>query len=583
MRHEKKMVRGASCAVAACVLAACGPGDSTPPQPPTANSQHVATPEDASVSGMVTGIAAHGNPLSFVVWNQPEHGEVTLNSFTGEFTYTPRPNFNGTDHFTFESVEKGQRSYQAPVTIDVQSVNDPIALAAIPDMMNSAETFATVYALAVDDVDDDAHSVVVASDNPDVAMVSSSGLDRTISISPGARGKARVHVMVSDGSYLAERDFEFTVGDVTKTREFAADMSAGETITLQNTIDQPITLTLEHNGFPMFQSDEEMARFVADMKAEYAGEPFERKLWRFMRDNVYHNVPLNADQWLNDPWAVVSSQGWGLCSHVSAAFVRLAKASGYEARIWGLTGHVVPEIKVGNDWQMFDPDLAVYYFDHDSKLAGVTQLAEDPGLIAAPVNAVFAASDYNWPYSTVVADIYGSTDDNYIADAVFLPKSAAKYQPLVLPAGARFTYPGRWTPTVLGMDGDTPREVPYYLQGNLVLPAGATGNVVMPWMIWEIRGEGRVRVLDHDYDIGSPELATVLQRPGKQIADIELLSSSTDVQFIFFINAMRYGLDARNSVLIHGKDVWAVSVEKRNLRIDFQAQTSGYEFEKPRF
>jgi hypothetical protein len=167
-----------------------------------------------------------------------------------------------------------------------------------------------------------------------------------------------------------------------------------------------------------------------------------------MRDNAYHNVPLNADRWLNDPWAVVNSLGWGLCNHVSAAYVRIARAAGYEARIWGLTGHVVPEIKVDNDWQMFDPDLAVYYFDRNQKLAGVTQLTEDPGLIAAPVNAVFAASDYNWPYSSAVAEIYGSTDDNYIADDVFIPESPARYQPLVLPPGARFTYPGRWTPTV---------------------------------------------------------------------------------------------------------------------------------------
>ena len=583
MRLEEKIVLGAGCAIAACMLAACGPGDSTPPEPPTATSQNVATSEDAPVSGIVTGTAAHGNPLTFVVWNQPEHGEVTLNTFTGEFVYTPQPDFNGTDHFTFESVEKGLRSYHAPVTVEVQSVNDPLALATIPDMMNSAETFATVYALPVEDVDDDAHSITVTSENPEVATVTSNGVDRTISITPGERGKARVHVTVSDGSYLVEREFEFTVGDVTKSREITADMTAGEAITLRNTVDQPITLTLEHNGFPMFQSEDEMARFVIDMKAEYEGEPFERKLWRFMRDNAYHNVPLNSDKWLNDPWAIVNSQGWGLCSHVSAAYVRIARAAGYEARIWGLTGHVVPEIEVDNHWEMFDPDLAVYYFDHDQKLAGVTQLAEDPGLIALPVGAVFAASDYNWPYSSEVAGMYGSTDDNYLADDIFIPAAPSRYQPLVLPPGARFTYPGRWTPSVTGVDGTTPYEVPYYLQGSLVLPSGASVNVVMPWMIWEIRGQGRVRVLGNEYDIGSPELVTVLQRPREQIAEIELLSSSTDVQFIFFINAMRYGLDGKNSVRIHGKDVWAIDVSKRTLRTESQAQAIAYEFRKPRF
>ena len=150
----------------------------------------MATYEDASVSGFVTGTAAHGNPVTFVVWHQPEHGEVSLNSLTGEFVYTPRPNFNGSDRFTYQSIEKGLRSYDVPVSIEVVSVNDPIALATIPDMMNSAETSATDYALPVEDVDDDAHSIIVTSENPEVATVTSNGLDRTISITPGARGSA---------------------------------------------------------------------------------------------------------------------------------------------------------------------------------------------------------------------------------------------------------------------------------------------------------------------------------------------------------------------------------------------------------
>ena len=133
------------------------------------------------------------------------------------------------------------------------------------------------------------------------------------------------------------------------------------------------------------------------------------------------------------------------------------------------------------------------------------------------------------------------------------------------------------------MDGTTTYEVPYYLQGSLFLPSGASGNVVMPWMIWEIRGQGRVRVLGNEYDIGSPELVTLLQRPRKQIAEIELLNSSTDIRFIFFINAMRYGLEGKNSVQIHGKDVWAVDVSKRTLRAESQAQAIAHEYMKPRF
>ena len=106
----------------------------------------------------------------------------------------------------------------------------------------------------------------------------------------------------------------------------------------------------------------------------------------------------------------------------------------------------------------------------------------------------------------------------------------------------------------------------------------------MPWMIWEIRGVGRVSVFGVEYDIGSPALETVLQRPGRQITDIELLSSSSEIRFVLCVNAMRYTLAATNSVRIHGKDVWAVDVMTRSLLPESQAQATGaLEYKKPVF
>ena len=63
---------------------------------------------------------------------------------------------------------------------------------------------------------------------------------------------------------------------------------------------------------------------------------FDRKLWRFVRDSVYHDVPLDARQWLYNPWVTLNSHGWGYCGHVAGTFVEIARAAGYEARVWGL-------------------------------------------------------------------------------------------------------------------------------------------------------------------------------------------------------------------------------------------------------
>ncbi|MGE3600168.1 MAG: hypothetical protein AB7N70_31965 [Dehalococcoidia bacterium] len=92
----------------------------------------------------------------------------------------------------------------------------------------------------------------------------------------------------------------------------------------------------------------------------------------------------------------------------------MARAAGYEARVWGLSGHVVPEILVDGRWQMFDPDLAVYYKDESGAVAGVEDIVSRPDLITQPQSPIFAGSNYVFPYSTTVRDIYATTADNFL-------------------------------------------------------------------------------------------------------------------------------------------------------------------------
>ena len=69
-----------------------------------------------------------GSPLSASLVTGPTHGRVVLNS-SGFFTYTPDPNFNGSDSFTY-SASDGSLSSLGTVTINVRAVNDaPIAFA----------------------------------------------------------------------------------------------------------------------------------------------------------------------------------------------------------------------------------------------------------------------------------------------------------------------------------------------------------------------------------------------------------------------------------------------------------------------
>ncbi len=61
---------------------------------------------------------------SLDVVTEPENGSVTLNE-DGSFTYTPNPNFHGTDSFVYRLTDDDGDSDTATVTITVNPVNDP--------------------------------------------------------------------------------------------------------------------------------------------------------------------------------------------------------------------------------------------------------------------------------------------------------------------------------------------------------------------------------------------------------------------------------------------------------------------------
>ena len=164
-----------------------------------------------------------------------------------------------------------------------------------------------------------------------------------------------------------------------------------------------------HNGHLAFSNLQQILDAVRAQPDEVSDampiEPFERKLWRFVRDNTYHAAPVNGEQWTNAAWPAINSFGWAFCANVSAALVQIARAAGYESRIWELNGHVVPELLIDSAWEMFDPDIAIYYHRRDRRIAGVQDLAADAALISGPTAPIFSASENDWGYGSTVAGI----------------------------------------------------------------------------------------------------------------------------------------------------------------------------------
>ena len=90
---------------------------------PVANHQAVATDEDTPLPIVLTASDVDGDPLGYAILTAPAHG--TLTGTGAILTYTPAPNYNGPDSFTFRANDGQLDSNPATVGITVRPVDDP--------------------------------------------------------------------------------------------------------------------------------------------------------------------------------------------------------------------------------------------------------------------------------------------------------------------------------------------------------------------------------------------------------------------------------------------------------------------------
>ncbi|GAB0056474.1 hypothetical protein SIID45300_00782 [Candidatus Magnetaquicoccaceae bacterium FCR-1] len=80
--------------------------------------------EDVSVNGTLNGSDIDGDALTFALVTDGSRGHVTItNAATGAYIYSPYPNQNGSDSFTY-SVGDGLSTVFATVTVGIAPVND---------------------------------------------------------------------------------------------------------------------------------------------------------------------------------------------------------------------------------------------------------------------------------------------------------------------------------------------------------------------------------------------------------------------------------------------------------------------------
>jgi len=91
--------------------------------PPIARNQEITMQEDSSISFSLSGVDIDSDDLQYFINKQPLNGRIS--GVPPDITYSPNPDINGLDEFSFSVSDNISESSNATVKINIQEINDP--------------------------------------------------------------------------------------------------------------------------------------------------------------------------------------------------------------------------------------------------------------------------------------------------------------------------------------------------------------------------------------------------------------------------------------------------------------------------
>jgi VCBS repeat-containing protein len=185
---------------------------------PVAANKTVTTDEDmaAVVTMTATDADIPANTLTYGVVANPTHGSLSLlNSGTGEITYTPALNYNGSDSYTYKVYDGIGYSNTATVSITVNAINDAPTLSGVLAEYTTPELVAFTFTATGNDVEGSSLSYSLSGTVPTGASINpTTGVFTWTTTEAQGPADYTFDVVVSDGSLSTTKSITVHVSEV---------------------------------------------------------------------------------------------------------------------------------------------------------------------------------------------------------------------------------------------------------------------------------------------------------------------------------------------------------------------------------
>jgi hypothetical protein len=134
-----------------------------PGNPPTAASANITTNEDTASVPVTPSVSDPdaGESFTFAIVTQPANGAAAV--VGNQLVYTPAPNFNGADSFTFRATDSTNLSVVGAASVTVLAVNDPPVVSDL-NIFTSEDSASAPVTPAVTDPDaGDTHTFTIVT------------------------------------------------------------------------------------------------------------------------------------------------------------------------------------------------------------------------------------------------------------------------------------------------------------------------------------------------------------------------------------------------------------------------------------